>query len=354
MYKRVWYNELEVIMEKSNKFDLLALGEIMLRLSSPNNERITRGDMFQKGAGGSELNIVSGVSLLGLRTGVITKLPNNQLGTYIKNRIRFFSVSDDYIVYDDSDEARLGVYYYENGAHPRKPAVVYDRKFASINTLKIDELPESMYSSAKIFHTSGITLALCNDMRELVIEVIKKFKEKGTKISFDVNFRANLWTEAEAKETIQQILPYVDILFISEETFRRMFQMTGTVEEMQKQLSNEYNIEVVATTERKIISPRKHDFTSTIYSSVENKWYKEAPYLNIEVVDRIGSGDAYVSGVLFGLLKYNDVQKALEFGNACCSVKNTIPGDLPASEFDEIARIIKSHNNSGYESEMSR
>ena len=108
-------------------FDLLSLGEILLRLSPPNNERIVRGETFQKQVGGAELNVVSGVSLLGLRTGIISKLPANPLGTYAKNRVRFCGVSDDYLVYDHDQDARLGIYYYEDGAYPRKPSVVYDR-----------------------------------------------------------------------------------------------------------------------------------------------------------------------------------------------------------------------------------
>ena len=112
-------------------FDLLSLGEILLRLSPPNNERIVRGETFQKQVGGAELNVVSGVSLLGLRTGIISKLPDNALGTYAKNRVRFCGVSDDYLVYDEDPDARLGIYYYENGAYPRKPSVVYDRRHAS-------------------------------------------------------------------------------------------------------------------------------------------------------------------------------------------------------------------------------
>lgn len=107
-------------METKKEFDLLALGELLLRLSPPNNERIVRGETLQKQAGGAELNVVSGVSLLGLRTGIISKLPANDIGTYIKNRVRFCGVSDDYLVYDSEKDARLGVYYYENGAYPRK------------------------------------------------------------------------------------------------------------------------------------------------------------------------------------------------------------------------------------------
>ena len=112
----------------NNRFDLLSLGEILLRLSPPDNERIVSGETFQKQVGGAELNVVSGVSILGLRTGVVSKLPDNALGIYAKDKVRFCGVSDDFLVYDDSQDARLGIYYYENGAYPRKPGVVYDRR----------------------------------------------------------------------------------------------------------------------------------------------------------------------------------------------------------------------------------
>ena len=141
-------------------FDLLALGEILLRLSPPVNERLTRGDAFQKQAGGAELNVVSGASLLGLRTGIISRVPASDLGRYIQNRVRFCGVSDDYLVYDKSRDARLGIYYYEYGAHPRKPNVVYDRKNTAFTEISIDDFPEEMFTSARCFHTTGITLAL--------------------------------------------------------------------------------------------------------------------------------------------------------------------------------------------------
>ena len=178
--------------------------------------------MFEKRAGGSELNVASGISLLGLRTGVITKLPRNAIGSYIKNRVRYCGVSDDYIVYDDDPEARLGIYYYENGAHPRKPCVVYDRKNSSITRLRLEELPDSVYTSCRVFHTSGITLALSDQTCFDAVELMKRLKQNGALISFDVNYRANLWEEAVARRTIESILPLVDVLFVSEETSRRM------------------------------------------------------------------------------------------------------------------------------------
>lgn len=176
-------------MNKS--FDLLALGEVLLRLSPPSNERLVRGETLQKQVGGAELNVVSGVSLLGLRTGIISKLPSNDIGTYAKNRIRFCGVSDDYLVYDDSHDARLGVYYYENGAYPRKPGIVYDRMYTSINKIAVSDFEEELFASTRCFHTSGITLALSSQCRKTAVEMMKRFKEAGALISFDVNFRGN-------------------------------------------------------------------------------------------------------------------------------------------------------------------
>ena len=162
------------MMEKRD-FDLLSLGEIMLRLSPPDNERITRGEGFGKQAGGAELNSAAGAAMLGLRCGIISKLPANDLGTYIKNRVRLCGVSDDYLVYDQEKDARLGVYYYENGAYPRKPRIVYDRKNTSMNKISVGDYDEALYSAARCFHTSGITLALNSQVRETAVEMMKRF-----------------------------------------------------------------------------------------------------------------------------------------------------------------------------------
>ncbi len=337
------------------EFDLLALGEILLRLSPPNNERIVRGDVFEKQVGGAELNVVSGVSLLGLRSGIISKIPDSSLGIFAKNKLRFCGVSDDYLVYDDSREARLGIYFYENGAYPRKPSVVYDRKGSSMTKIDISELPESIFESTRCFHTSGITLALSEQCRKTGMEMIRRFKEHGALISFDVNFRANLWSEEEARECIKEILPYVDVFFCSADSARLTFQKEGSLQEMMKSFTEEYPIKIVCSTQRTVHSPKQHSFTSVIYNAAEDKYYEEKPYKNIDVVDRIGSGDAYISGVLYGLLSGDmDCQKALQFGNATSAVKNTIPGDMPSLNLEETQDIIDAHNSTGYQSEMKR
>lgn len=340
---------------KVREFDLLTLGEVLLRLSPPVNERLVQGDTVYKRAGGAELNVAAGASLLGLRTGIISKLPANDIGTFIKNNIRFLGVSDDYLVYDSGSEARLGLYYYENGAYPRKPRVVYDRRHTSMNTISIADFDENLFRSTRCFHTSGITLALSKNTRQTAIEMIKKFKENGALISFDVNFRGNLWSGEEARECIEQILPYVDIFFCSEETARLTFHKEGNVYEILKSFTEDYPISIVAATQRIVHSPKNHTFGSVLYCAYEDKYYEEEPYRNIDVVDRIGSGDAYISGVLYGLLTApKDCHSALCYGNATGSVKNTIMGDLPSSDLKEIKSIIEAHHSSGLQLEMDR
>lgn len=337
------------------EFDLVSLGELMLRLSPPDNERITRGDTLLKQVGGAEMNAITGTAMLGLRCGIISKLPANDLGTYVKNRVRLCGVSDDYLVYDEDKDARLGVYYYENGAYPRKPRIVYDRKNASINKIDVEDYDDTLYASARCFHTSGITLALSPQCRKTAIEMIKRFKAQGALISFDVNFRGNLWTGPEAKECIEQILPYVDIFFCSEETARLTFLKEGDVKSIMKSFTKDYPISIVASTQRVVHSPKRHTFGSVIYSAKEDRYYEEAPYADIEVVDRIGSGDAYISGVLYGLLAHEgDYQRALEYGNATSALKNTIPGDLLSTDLKEIDGIIREHKSTGRVAEMDR
>ena len=343
---------MSIISDTKKKFDIISFGEVMLRLSPPDKEKISQGQVFEKNAGGSELNVASGAAFLGARTAIITKLPDNKIGRFVKYKIRYGNVSDDYVVYDYSPEQRLGIYYYESGAYPRKSSVVYDRANSSMCSISLSEIDPSIYKNTRRFHVSGISMAISKNLRTTVVELIKRFKEQGASVSFDCNYRAKLWTEEEARETIYSVLPYVDILFVSEETSRKMMQRTGTLEEIMKGYCDEFGCKVVATTRREVVSPTRHNFGSKIYYN--GKFYEEPPYENIEVVDRIGSGDAYVAGALYGFLTTNDPQTAVEYGNAMSAVKNTTYGDMPASSLEEINSVIKSHKSNGPQEEMSR
>ena len=342
-------------IDEMREFKVLGMGEVMLRLSPEGKERISRSETFEKRAGGSELNVVAGISMLGMRTGVITKLPHNEIGKFVKHKIRFTGTSDDYVTYDDSPTKRLGIYYYESGAYPRLPVVGYDRGSSSFTTFKRDELPRQAYFSAEIFHTSGITLGLGEEIREEVIAIMTEFRNTGAAISFDVNYRAALWSEECAKATIERVLPLIDILFISEETLRRMFGMTGSLEDIHRCFAGRYpNIKIIASTKRTVISPQKHSFTSLVYDAAEDRHFTEHEYENIDVVDRIGSGDAYVAGALYGLLRFGTIDEAARYGNAMAALKNTINGDMTVCDLADIERIISIHNSTGPKNEMIR
>jgi 2-dehydro-3-deoxygluconokinase len=341
--------------KNDREFDALGIGEVMLRLSPAGKERISYCETFEKMAGGSELNVVSGISMLGLRTGMITKLPKSEIGKFIKHKIRFAGTSDDYILYDDSEDKRLGIYYYESGAYPRLPIVSYDRKHSSFTTFKEDELPENIYSSTKLFHTSGITLALSHEIRREVTKMVKKFHDAGAMISFDVNYRASLWSEEDAKSSICKLLPFIDILFISEETLRRMFGKTGTLKEIHMQFAKDYpNLSVIASTSRTVISPTKHSFTSLVYDCKQACHYEEAPYENIDVVDRIGSGDAYVAGARYALARFRSIEKMAQYGDAMSALKSTVLGDMTECDLADVERTIKTHTTDGPKNEMVR
>ncbi len=352
--KRVSPIEFSVKFSSDKKYDLVGLGEVLMRMSAPINERIASCSEFIKYTAGAELNVCAGAASLGLYSAMITKLPNNSVSDYIIKDMKSFGIDDKHVIFDEEKDARLGIYYFEGGATPRKPTVVYDRKYSSFTKLKFDDIDEDLFAEAKLFHTSGISLAVSNTTCEQVIEIMKRFKEKGAVISFDVNFRANLWSEEESYSAISSILPFVDILFISQESMRKMFRKKGELKDIMEEFCEEYNIAVVATTMREAISPKKHNFNAVIYSYAENKLYTQEAYNNVEIIDRIGSGDAFVSGALYGLIKHFDIKKSLSYGCALATYKMTMLGDLPICTLRDIDNIINEHDSDAPTSEMNR
>lgn len=346
------YPSAPLFQKADKKYDVITMGEILVRLAALPTARICDSGAFTAYVGGAELNVASGTARMGLRTGMISCLPDHDVGKKAVREVRRMGVDDRLISYDSGKDARLGLYYYETGAAPRKQKVVYDRSGSSFYQLDLDRLPQSVYADTRLFHISGITLAL-SQMRETAIEAIKRFKAGGALISFDVNYRANLWDEQTAFQVLNKILPLVDILFISEETSRRMFGKTGTSEEIMRSFCSEYGIRIVAATARKVVSGEEHGWDSTVYSASSDRFFNGEPFSCVSVVDRIGSGDAFVAGALYGLLDKGSEQDMVRYGNAMAVLKCTIPGDLPDMDKDEVENVISGHENHD-RSEMSR
>lgn len=336
------------------KYALAAMGEIMLRLSPVGKERISASDIFEKNVGGAELNVASGVAALGLSSAIISRIPGSEIGKYVRKKVRAHGVSDEYLLTDGSHDARLGIYYYESGAYPRQPMVSYDRRLSSFTALSSRDLSREIYSSASIFHTSGIAAALSPDLSGTVIDVAEQFKESGAIVSFDVNYRAALWSEEEARRTVMEILPITSVLFVSEETARRMLGMKGELRDIHRRLAERFpSLEIIASTRRCAITPGRHDFSSLVYDCRSDCHFEEAEYKGIEVVDRIGSGDAYIAGALYALIKHRSIEAMTKYGNAMAAIKSTVSGDTAACDLEDLWRVIRNHGE-GQGSEIVR
>ena len=340
---------------KKPKYQLLTFGELLMRFSPEENRRIAEGDRFHSYVGGAEFNVAATASQMGLPCSMLSKIPSNSIGSLVKNKVLSYGIGPEYLIADSTEQARLGIYYYENGAYPRKPQIVYDRKNTSFCTLEKTEIPEDVFQSTACFFTSGITLAVGELSKENGLFLIKKMKENKVKIAFDVNFRGNLWSGSEAKECIESFLPYVDIFFCSEDTARLTFNKTGEMKDIMKSFAKEYGISVIASTKRVVHSPKRHTFGAMIYDATKDLFIEEEPYCDIEVSDRIGSGDAFVAGVLYGLLSEGGTcRQALAYGTALGAMKNTMLGDIPCVSKEEVDEIIRVHNSKEIEREMIR
>lgn len=324
-------------------YDVITFGEPMIRFQpSTQHERLEQTHLFSSTLGGAEINVCAALANIGkLKTAIITKLPTNALGKWVEHELDYYKVGTEFVVHGGK---RVGKYFTEQGSRPRTAYVEYDRENSSFAESTFSDYDLNYSEKAKIFHTTGITLALNQNTRNAAIEMIKSFKGTDTLVSFDVNYRANLWSEAEAKETIEQILPYVDILFISETTCRKMFQRKGSLEEILKEFADTYDISIIASTKREVISQTQHKFSSVIYERNTDKIYSTVKPYEVEVVDRVGSGDAYIAGVLYGLLSsFWSCEKAQKYGDAFSVLKCTILGDILVSSQGEVEAIIQKH-----------
>lgn len=340
-------------------YDVITLGEPLIRYEPTNQfERLERTSQLNLALGGAEVNITAALANIGkLNTAIITKLPDNPMGRWVEHFLDYYNVSTEFITHGGS---RIGAYFSERGSHPRTAAVTYDREHSAFLESTISDYSIDYHKCAKIFHTTGITLALNENTRAIAFEMIKKFKEANTLVSFDVNYRANLWSEEKARECIARILPFVDILFISEETLRKMFKYGDnpnlTLKEILQDFGTSVNAKIIASTKRKVIDQAHHQFSSVIYDNSHKVFFEtERPY-DIQVVDRVGSGDAYIAGVLYGLLQrpYNfKCDEAQEFGDAFSALKCTIPGDILISTKAEIESLIDKHKK-GIKSDIAR
>ncbi len=318
-------------------FDVVTVGEGMLRLSPPRYERIRRAHTFDVHVCGSQGNVASNMARLGLKTTFATKVPNNALGLLMKDH--YMSCGVDASLIQMVDGSRLGVNYIEFGATPRPSAVVYDRKNSAASTIAPGDFDwDTILKGAKLAYTDGIFPGLSKNCTEAALEFIQAAKRQGCLIGFDVNYREHLWSPEEARRVQSEIIKHADILITTQWDSEIVFGYKGAYEDIIKKFHEEFGCKIVAITLREVYDVLHGGWNTMLYTDGQVLHGKKH---TIDVIDRFGGGDAWGSSFLYAYLTTGDPEYAMNFGNAFCALHHTVPGDVGHVSKEEVETLMK-------------
>ncbi|HEX78440.1 MAG TPA: sugar kinase [Dehalococcoidia bacterium] len=318
-------------------YDVVTFGEAMIRLSPPHFQRLEQAQSLEVQVGGAELNVAVALSRLGLRVCWVSRLPQNPLGAMIRNKAREQGVDTSHILW--AKEGRAGLYFVEFGASPRASRVLYDRAASAISQIQPGEVGwEEILRKTRLFHVSGITPALSTSAAQATGEALQVAKKVGCTVSYDLNYRARLWTEEKARQVQTPFMDKVDILFSTEEDTGRVFGIRGDdYRAVAHKLAEHFGFQVVCITLREDITVWRNRWTAIAYS--EGKFYDDRSY-EVEIVDRLGAGDSFAAGFIYGYLA-GDIAQGVRYGNALAALKHSIPGDVNWATGEEMEAQIK-------------
>jgi 2-dehydro-3-deoxygluconokinase len=305
---------------------VVCVGETMLMFAPPRHELIEHCDQFSAYSGGSESNVAIGLERLGMHAGWIGKLPDNALGRKVINGIRAYGVDTSACVW--AKEGRVGTFFVEWGAHPRPLRTIYDRSGSAAATLTADELDWDYIGRSEWVHLTGITPALSEICRESVIQIATRARERGCKVSFDVNYRSLLWSPEEARAAFREILPRVNVLVATVTDAQMIVGQECEPEDLAKRLFELYGADAVVIT-CSADGSMAFDGRDT---------YRSRGY-RVQVVNRLGAGDAFVAGLLYGYLT-SGLQAGLDYGSATAALKMTIPQNTPLVDREDVERLL--------------
>ncbi len=333
-------------------FDVVTFGEAMIRLSPPHFERFEQANSLDVRVGGGELNVAVGVSRLGLRSTWVSRLPKNPLGKLMENRARQAGVDTSNLVW--SADGRMGLYFLEFGAAPRASSVLYDRAQSAISAVKPGEIDwEKVFQGAKWFHTSGITPALSDSAAAVTLEALKAAKRAGATVSYDLNYRGKLWTPDKAQAIQEPMMEYVDVLMTTEEDTKVVFKITAsgdaddksfaqvsseTYKDVARRLQEKFKFKAVAITLRENPLVWRNTWTAVAYA--DGRYFDDVKY-ELEIVDRLGGGDSFSAGFIYGCLTKKSYADAVRYGNAFSALKHSIPGDFYWATLQVVENLLK-------------
>jgi 2-dehydro-3-deoxygluconokinase len=303
-----------------------SLGETMLMFAPPRFELIERCDQFTAYSGGSESNVAIGLERLGIHAGWIGKLPDNALGRKVVNGIRAYGVDTSACVW--TRHGRVGTFFVEWGAHPRPLKTIYDRAGSAAATLTADDLDWDYVGRAEWLHLTGITPALSETCRQSCPQIVTRARERGCKVSLDVNYRSLLWSPGEARAALIEILPHVNLLIATRTDASMLLERDLGPEDLVKCLSEQYGSDVVVVT-----------CGADGGIGYDGERVSRARGYGVHVVNRLGAGDAFDAGLLYGYIR-SGLQAGLEYGTAMAAIKMTIPQNTPLIELQDVERLL--------------
>lgn len=317
--------------------DVIAFGEAMVRLAPPHFQRLEQARTLDLEIGGAELNTAVGLARLGHSAAWVSTVADNALGRLLCNRVREAGVSDVH-VRTAADGSRCGLYFLEFGAAPRASGLVYDRKDSAFAKTAPDAFDwPKILAGAKWFHVTGITPALSPAVAEATHRALTAAKAAGLSTSIDLNYRSTLWTPKEAGATMSRLLKHCDVLIAGREDAEQLFGITGPdFASVAAKLCDTFGPKYVVGVKRETSLVWRNRFGAVGYTEgnlVESPWYE------VEIVDRLGAGDAMAAGLIDGLLA-EDFERGVLAGAAMGAIKHSIPGDLPWITRAEVDAVL--------------
>ncbi len=329
----------------------LTFGEIMLRLKSPGQERLLQSPMLEATFGGGEANVAVSLANYGLDCRFVTVLPDNAIGDLCIGELRRFGVDTSHII---RRKGRMGIYYLEAGANQLPSKVIYDRDHSAISLAGPGDICwEKTFDGIDWFHITGITPAVSKSLMELSLESVKEAKKRNITISVDLNYRKNLWKYGkDPKEVMSEMASYADVLIANEEDIQKSLGITCNVDvesgeldtdkykELGDKVLAEYpNVKVMAITLRESKSADRNGWSACLND--REKFIVSKHYDIYDIVDRVGGGDSFSGGLIYGLTNLDDEKEALEFATAASCLKHSVIGDFNRINSEDVIKLMK-------------
>ena len=329
---------------------VLTFGEIMLRLKAPGHERFFQSPMLEATFGGGEANVAISLANYGMDAEFLTVLPKTDIAECCIRELRYFGVDTKKIV---RSEGRMGIYYLEGGANQLPSKVVYDRAYSSIALAKPGDIDwDKAFEGVDWFHITGITPAISESAMELSLEAVKEAKKRNITVSCDLNYRKNLWKYGKkASEVMRELAKYVDVAIANEEDVQKSLEITVDVNvesgeldrKKYKALGNKVlesypNMKCIAITLRESHSADWNGWAACLNDGKD--FYVSKKYEIRDIIDRVGGGDSFAGGLIYGLNQYEDKQSALEFAVAASCLKHSVIGDFNRVSVSDVEKLM--------------